>query len=280
MQLLNYPGCLGNTRFALSETLNILKKVDTQTVVSPFLTGGYFETAFIRNKISVQAYSESSHITQLWWIAKNNMDSLIENIITLLEKYKGNRANLTKIVEGRYEIEDKHQKAALMVVLNRLARNGGSMRAERKGQYFSNYTISDTILYKVSAQGQMIFECDFSELKEINLFHLSLGRDMSKIDSDSCSSKQSISQHKDDWLFVYPPSAMNPKKVQGDCPEQMEEFNHENLHDTLLERDKWILLAEDDGTISQKFTSPDINIQKIRSIKVTDTYDLLLITRM
>lgn len=279
MHLLNYPGCLGDTRSALAETLRILKAFEQTTIVSPFLTGGYFETAFIRNGISVAAYSESEHITQLWWIAQNNMDSLIENILSLLDEYKGERANLAKVVEGRYNITDKYKKSALMIVLNRLARNCGSMRAERKNQYFSNYKISDTVLYKVNTQGQLIFECDFAELKQLDLFHLSLRKDLSKPDSESCPYQESIKQNENDWLWIYPPSAMCPKHVQGENPSQMEEFNHDKLHELLLERDRWIFLAEDDGEISQKFDEPDIEIQKIKSIKVTDTYDLLLLTR-
>ena len=279
MQLLNYPGCLGDTNLALVKTLDILKKKQITRLASPFLTDGYFETAFTRNKISVRAFSNSEHITQLWWYAKNDIDSLIEKVISILNKYGGDRIQLAKTVENRYAIADKLEKSALMIVLNRLARNGGSMRPARKNQYFSNYVVSETVLYKKSAQGQLIYDCDFSELKQLDLFHLSLGEDMSEISASKCDYKQSISQHENDYLFIYPPSVMYPRPVQGENSEQMEGFDHEGLHNILLSRKNWTMIAEDDGLITQKFEDKNIEIEQIKSFKVTDTYNLLLMSR-
>ena len=270
MSLLNYPGCLGDINLASAKTIDTIKKFEIENIISPFITGGYFEIYIASKGVNVEASSQSQHIVDMWDVAKNNMPNLVDKIIQMLEHAGGNRNHFSTVVQNRYEIENKLEKTALNIILNRLTRNGGSMRPVKKNQYFSNYAIQSKSLYKKSTQGQLIFDFDFTELLELDLQNISVSK---------ANPIEVVKQNTDNFLFLYPPSVMYPKPVQGDDESQMENFDHKALHKALLERDKWILLAEDDGFISQTLSDDGINIQEIKSFKVTDTYNLLLITK-
>lgn len=271
MPLLNYPGCLGDTNLALAKTTDIINKLEIENIVSPFITGGYFEINLSKKGIIVDASSESQNIVDIWQSSKDSITDLVDKIVSMLEEGQGDRNYFSKMVQNRYAIANKLEKSALNIILNRITRNGGSMRPVRKNQYFSNYAILGNTLYKKTTQGQLIFDFDFTELLDFNLQNISVSK---------ANPVEVIKQSSDKIVFAYPPSVMYPKSVQGDDESQMENFDHDALHESLLARDKWILLAEDDGLIGQKFLDESINIQEIKSFKVTDTYNLLLITRI
>ena len=273
MYILNYPGCLGDLNYALLRSIEILKNKRVKTIASPFLTGGYFELAFAKNGISVLASSDSQHIIDFWATIKQDAKKVVSIIYDMLEKGKGSRHYFAGQLFLRYDVVDIFEKTALNIILNRLSVNGGSMRPDNKNQRLSNYESVGTTLYKKNAQNQLRFECDFSELAELPVGNVSI---------EKLSTNDFFEKHNDNYMFIYPPSMMYPKCVQGETPAHMEEFDHDALHKTILQHNDLIFLAEDNIAVKRLFNTYSYTAESaevISSAKVTDTYDLLLIVR-
>ncbi len=211
---LRYPG--GKSR-AVNQILDLLP-LDSDTLCSPFIGGGSVELACASRAMRVYGYDAFEPLVNFWQVALDDSAELAKRVS---DYYPLSRTKFYALQKQYFESKDRCRMAAVFYALNRSS--------------FSGTTLSGGM----SPGHPRFTQSAIERLASLDVDNLTV---------QVADFQDSISKHKNDFLYLDPPYA-NGGKLYGKRGNMHEGFNHEALAHLLHQRDGWVLSYNDCNTV-------------------------------
>ncbi|MEG0037438.1 MAG: DNA adenine methylase [Victivallaceae bacterium] len=211
---LRYPG--GKSK-AIKQILELVPE-GIDTLCSPFLGGGSIELACASTRdIKVFGYDAFEPLVVFWQELLSNRDDLVK-IITE-HYYPLTRTKFYDLQKKFLSIEDRKERASAFFALNRAS--------------FSGTTLSGGM----SPEHKRFTESSIDRIRNFTI-------DKNKFTVKHADFRDSIVQHKDDFMYLDPPYLID-QKLYGKNGDMHSSFDHKALADLLTKREGWILSYND-----------------------------------
>jgi len=214
---LRYPG--GKTR-AIKELIQYFPP-GLDRIASPFIGGGSLEIELAYRGSKVFGYDIFQPLTAFWNILLKDPKGLAEKV---RQYYPLTNSKFYSLQKDYWKIKDKEERAAIFFVLNRSS--------------FSGTTLSGGM----SPNHPRFTPSAIERLADFKVDNLSV---------QNMDFHQSMAKHKDDFLYLDPPYAINGDTLYGENGDTHKGFDHEGLAEILRKREGWILSYNDCPKVRQ-----------------------------
>ncbi len=227
LSLLRWPGGKSKAAKQIADYLPF----HPQTLVSPFMGGGSVEFLLAQKGWKIKAYDSFHSLVCFWDYVKKHQYELAK----ILPRYypmvnQEFRELQNKLITWDVDKVSSLEVAAVFYALNRAS--------------FSGSTLSGGM----SPNHPRWTEKSIQNVKDF------IG--MSSVDIECLDFRESIKRHKEEWLYLDPPYALEKNKnnlygIKGDLHRH---FPHEELFDLIKDRNKWVMSYNDSEYIRNLYS--------------------------